>query len=199
MMAFCPEHPKWDQNPKFTPLSETTSIPTPFICGVPLRYSARFQRDETPWVSCFNHWRRIPVKLFVLTSDVTVTLRYLAPEVSIVVLVEIENQLVTGLFPTVIRFQRQVSNFESSYLTQRLGVINQKKSHWDPVINHWHVLFHIGLYFNGHLEFVPTFLCSLYLTLHKTDITRRRTLCAGPKSVLFRESGHYPPQPLSQV
>ena len=35
MMAFCPEHPKWDQNPKFTPLSETTSIPTPFICGVP--------------------------------------------------------------------------------------------------------------------------------------------------------------------
>ena len=35
MMAFCPEHPKWDQNPKFTPLRETTSIPTPFICGVP--------------------------------------------------------------------------------------------------------------------------------------------------------------------
>ena len=34
-MAFCPEHPKWDQNPKFIPLSETTSIPTPFICGVP--------------------------------------------------------------------------------------------------------------------------------------------------------------------
>ena len=35
MMAFCQEHPKWDQNPKFTPLNETTSIPTPFICGVP--------------------------------------------------------------------------------------------------------------------------------------------------------------------
>ena len=35
MMAFCPEHPKWDQNPEFTPLSETTSIPTPFIRGVP--------------------------------------------------------------------------------------------------------------------------------------------------------------------
>ena len=28
MMAFCPEHPKWDQNPKFTILRETTSIPT---------------------------------------------------------------------------------------------------------------------------------------------------------------------------
>ena len=37
MMAFCPEHPKRDQNPKFTPLSETTSIPTPFICGFPPR------------------------------------------------------------------------------------------------------------------------------------------------------------------
>ena len=35
MMAFCPEHPKSDQNRKFTPLSETKSIPTPFICGVP--------------------------------------------------------------------------------------------------------------------------------------------------------------------
>jgi len=34
-MVFCPEHPKRDQNPKFTSLSETTSIPTPFICGVP--------------------------------------------------------------------------------------------------------------------------------------------------------------------
>ena len=27
---FCPEHRKWDQNPKLTPLSETTSIPVPF-------------------------------------------------------------------------------------------------------------------------------------------------------------------------
>ena len=34
-MAFCPEHRKWDQNPKFTPLSKTTNIPSPFICGVP--------------------------------------------------------------------------------------------------------------------------------------------------------------------
>ena len=35
MMAFCPEYSKWDQNPKFTPLSETTSIPTPSICRAP--------------------------------------------------------------------------------------------------------------------------------------------------------------------
>ena len=34
-MVFCQEHPKRDQNPKFTPLSETTSIPTPFTYGVP--------------------------------------------------------------------------------------------------------------------------------------------------------------------
>ena len=34
MMAFCSEHPKWDQNPKFTPLSEMTSIP-PFHVRIP--------------------------------------------------------------------------------------------------------------------------------------------------------------------
>ena len=45
MMAFCPEHSKWDQNPKFTPLSETTSIPTPFICGVPLPGSLLAAKD----------------------------------------------------------------------------------------------------------------------------------------------------------
>ena len=32
-----PRTPQRDQNPKFTPLSETTSIPTPFICGFPPR------------------------------------------------------------------------------------------------------------------------------------------------------------------
>ena len=34
-MTVCPEHPKRDQNPKFTPLSETTSIPVHFIWGSP--------------------------------------------------------------------------------------------------------------------------------------------------------------------
>ena len=34
-MVFCPEHPKRDQNLKFTPLSETTSIPAPFIWESP--------------------------------------------------------------------------------------------------------------------------------------------------------------------
>ena len=34
-MALCPEHPKRDQNPNFTPLSETTSIPVGFIWESP--------------------------------------------------------------------------------------------------------------------------------------------------------------------
>ena len=42
MMAFCPEHPKWDQNPKFTPLSETTSIPTRFISVHPPGFNVRW-------------------------------------------------------------------------------------------------------------------------------------------------------------
>ena len=30
-MVFCPEHPKGDQNLKFTPLSEMMGIPAPFM------------------------------------------------------------------------------------------------------------------------------------------------------------------------
>ena len=37
---------------------------------------------------------------------------------------------------------------------------------------------------NGHLELVPAFLYSLYLTLHKTDTSLRRTLSAGPKEIM---------------
>ena len=33
LFKFWLEHPKLEQNPKFTPLSETMSKPTPFICG----------------------------------------------------------------------------------------------------------------------------------------------------------------------
>lgn len=32
IMTLYPEHPKREQNLKFTPLRETMSIPTPFIC-----------------------------------------------------------------------------------------------------------------------------------------------------------------------
>ena len=32
IMAFFPKHPKWKQTPKSTPLSETMSNTTPFIC-----------------------------------------------------------------------------------------------------------------------------------------------------------------------
>ena len=41
---------------------------------------------------------------------------------------------------------------------------------------------------NGHLELVPAFLHSLYLTLYKTSISLRRTLTAGPKGVRLRGS-----------
>ena len=44
---------------------------------------------------------------------------------------------------------------------------------------------------NGHLELVPAFLYSLYLTLYKMDNFLRRTLSAGPKGVCLRESGLY--------
>ena len=44
-MAFCPEHPKWDQNLKFTSLRETKSIPFPSICGVPLGELSRITRN----------------------------------------------------------------------------------------------------------------------------------------------------------
>ena len=46
MMAFCPEHPKWDQNSKFTPLSETRSIPTP--PGSAHLFSMTFNRWTRP-------------------------------------------------------------------------------------------------------------------------------------------------------
>ena len=39
MKAFRPEHRKWDQNPKFTPLSEATSIVAPFIWESPRDFS----------------------------------------------------------------------------------------------------------------------------------------------------------------
>ena len=39
IMGFCPEHPKWDQNPKFTSLSETKSIAAPFIWKSPRDFS----------------------------------------------------------------------------------------------------------------------------------------------------------------
>ena len=36
------------------------------------------------------------------------------------------------------------------------------------------------------LELVPAFLCSLYLTFYKTDISLRPTASAGPKGVRLR-------------
>ena len=42
---------------------------------------------------------------------------------------------------------------------------------------------------NGHVELVPSFLYSFYLTLYKTNTSLGRTLSAGPKGVRLRETG----------
>ena len=126
--------------------------------------------------SLFQH-QTLPV-----TSKVTLS----GPEMSIVLLVGIGYQFITRLSPTVIRFQRPVSNFESSYLTQRLGFINQKKSHWDPLINHWHVLFYIELSFNGHLGDTDTKRWSRLFSAPFIWLSIRRTTLVD---------GHYVPVP----
>ena len=43
----------------------------------------------------------------------------------------------------------------------------------------------------GHLELVPAFLYSLYLTLYKMDTSLRRTLSTGPEGVGLTESWLY--------
>ena len=45
--------------------------------------------------------------------------------------------------------------------------------------------------YNGHLELVPAFLYSFYLTLYKTDNCQRRTLSTGPRGVWLSESWLY--------
>ena len=46
MMSFSTEYPKGDQNPKVTPLTETTSIPTPFICKLPPGKRCKVSQQE---------------------------------------------------------------------------------------------------------------------------------------------------------
>ena len=47
-MVFCPEHLKQDQNLKFTPLSETTSIPAPFIWESPPGFQGKILSSLSP-------------------------------------------------------------------------------------------------------------------------------------------------------
>ena len=77
MTAFCPEHPKWDQNPKFTPLSKTTSIPTPFIFGVRFLHTVikniAITVRETQVMKAGKHWSwKLPdrAQSFVFCSQV---------------------------------------------------------------------------------------------------------------------------------
>ena len=55
-MAFCPEHPKSDQNRKFTPLSETTSTPAPFIWESP-GTTKELTNDVNDFVNAKRHAR----------------------------------------------------------------------------------------------------------------------------------------------
>ena len=49
ILALCLEHPKRDQNPKFTPLSETTSIPVCFIWEYPPGKTLKLEN-----ISCYQ-------------------------------------------------------------------------------------------------------------------------------------------------
>ena len=61
MMAFCSEHIKWNQNPKFTPLSETTSIPSlSYLESLPPFLATRaFITDEVFVPFCYKKHLKI--------------------------------------------------------------------------------------------------------------------------------------------
>ena len=64
--------------------------------------------------------------------------------------------------------------------------MNQKKSHRDPVINSWHVLFYIGLSFNEHLGDTDTKIWSRFFSAPFIWLSIRRTSLVD---------GHYVPAP----
>ena len=65
-MAFWTDHPKWDQNPKFTPLNETTSIPAPFIWEFPRR---AFHLQSARPAHVFHRWvPTVPIRYFPATK-----------------------------------------------------------------------------------------------------------------------------------
>ena len=70
-MALCPEHPKRDQDPKFTPLSETPSIPVCFIWESPPPPRVKvlaIVASDLPKLSnkiAYPEWNRMDKKLMV--------------------------------------------------------------------------------------------------------------------------------------
>ena len=50
ILALCPEHPKRDQNPKFTPLSETTGIPICFMWESPSRALSQHTKSKSHFI-----------------------------------------------------------------------------------------------------------------------------------------------------
>ena len=81
MLALCPEHPKRDQNPKFTPLSETTSIPVCFIWESPPGKPVGFVFRES-W--CFprlgKHQDSRENKTNCFPRDLTLNVYYSPPD-----------------------------------------------------------------------------------------------------------------------
>ena len=67
IMVFCPEHHKRDQNLKFTPLSETMSIPVPFISAI----------ETKPLVYVLKHGSIMV--FFVCTTSSQVWISFLNP------------------------------------------------------------------------------------------------------------------------
>ena len=61
MMAFCPEHPKWDQNPKFTPLSKTTSIKNLFHMRSPPPRVRQVRQSWAVLIFCIYLRRRFHI------------------------------------------------------------------------------------------------------------------------------------------
>ena len=75
------------------------------------------------------------------------------------------------------------------YINFHMSVFQIKlKYYCSKPINLQKFLMYSRLFLNGHLELVPAFLYSFYLTLYKTDISLRRTLSAGPKGVRLGKS-----------
>ena len=106
---FCPERRKWDQNQKFTPLSETTSIP-PLSYGSPPRVSYCSHSQGLKgyfWGLLFSlhhmeYLASIPSSL--LSCKYRLLVRYLNLAVSL--------SIRCFLFAKSSHFERQVNSFE---------------------------------------------------------------------------------------
>ena len=75
----CPEHPKRDQNPKFTPLSETTSISVCFIWESPSPPGGMFcsciKEDPSDQLHCNSQGKRVSHSTWVFRCSLPLRAR----------------------------------------------------------------------------------------------------------------------------